>query len=159
MMTGCIAQPDLPNQVDEFPQPVLVDVVTGEFFGEHPFEARVGELNGPHRIIDAFADVGLAGTGLDGVPTGFFGHPKDVVGYVFIAIFGVGTGKFPSPAPKMARCVVKVSEMYLRKISLSTTCLYSAASILLRSLSAACHNVLSKPMVALFLGDVDVVIC
>src|SRR5690606_24314675 len=34
-----------------------------------------------------------------------------------------------------------VSEMYFRKMSPSTRCLYSAASILARSLSAAAHRV------------------
>ena len=38
--------------------------------------------------------------------------------------------------------------MYLRKISPSTTCLYSAASMLLRSLSAASQSVASKPTLA-----------
>jgi hypothetical protein len=36
----------------------------------------------------------------------------------------------------------------VRKISPSTTCLYSAASMLLRSLSAASQSLASKPMVA-----------
>src|SRR5207247_909305 len=38
--------------------------------------------------------------------------------------------------------------MYLRKMSPRTTCLYSAASMLLRSLSAASQSLASKPMVA-----------
>src|SRR2546430_16167688 len=38
--------------------------------------------------------------------------------------------------------------MYLRKMRPSTTCLYSAASMLLRSLSAACQSLASKPMLA-----------
>ena len=42
----------------------------------------------------------------------------------------------------------KASEMYFKKIRPSTTCLYSAASILLRSLSAACQSVCSKPGLA-----------
>src|SRR5262249_51862765 len=44
----------------------------------------------------------------------------------------------------------KASEMYLRKMRPSTTCLYSAASMLLRSLSAACQSLASKPRVAPF---------
>src|SRR5437879_1839535 len=39
--------------------------------------------------------------------------------------------------------------MYLRKIRPRTTCLYSAASMLLRSLSAASQSLASKPMLAL----------
>ena len=42
----------------------------------------------------------------------------------------------------------KASEMYLRKISPRTMCLYSAASMLLRSLSAAAHKVVSNPRFA-----------
>ena len=38
--------------------------------------------------------------------------------------------------------------MYFRKISPSTTCLYSAASMLLRSLSAASQSLASKPRLA-----------
>jgi len=38
------------------------------------------------------------------------------------------------------------SEIYFKKINPSTTCLYSAASILLLSLSAACQSFASKPM-------------
>ena len=38
--------------------------------------------------------------------------------------------------------------MYLRKIRPSTTCLYSAASMLLRSLSAVAQSLASKPRLA-----------
>ena len=47
------------------------------------------------------------------------------------------------------------SEMYLRKMSPRTTCLYSAASMLLRSASAACQSLASKPTLAAeLLGEV-----
>src|SRR4051795_13363099 len=60
----------------------------------------------------------------------------------------------PSPARSFAWCSSNESEMYLRKIRPRTTCLYSAASILLRSLSAASHSFCSKPILAeLWLGD------
>ena len=42
----------------------------------------------------------------------------------------------------------KASEMYLRKIRPRTTCLYSAASMLLRSASAAAQSLASKPRLA-----------
>src|SRR6266566_5247836 len=45
----------------------------------------------------------------------------------------------------------KASEMYLRKIRPRTTCLYSAASMLLRSASAAAQSLASKPIVAVVL--------
>ena len=62
------------------------------------------------------------------------------------------SGSAPSSisSSSLACCSSKASEMYLRKISPSTTCLYSAASILLRSASAIsqsfCSN--SEPSVA-----------
>jgi hypothetical protein len=43
--------------------------------------------------------------------------------------------------------------MYFKKIKPSTTCLYSAASILLRSLSAVSQSFCSKPMLAEELPD------
>ena len=56
--------------------------------------------------------------------------------------------KSPSPAASLAWCSSKVSEMYLRKMRPRTTCLYSAASMLLRSLSAASQSLASKPRLA-----------
>src|SRR6202011_5668601 len=40
------------------------------------------------------------------------------------------------------------SEMYFKKMRPRTTCLYSAASMLLRNLSAASHSLASKPTLA-----------
>src|SRR5882724_2739401 len=51
-------------------------------------------------------------------------------------------------AARSACLASKASEMYLRKIRPRTTCLYSAASMLLRSLSAVSQSLASKPMVA-----------
>ena len=53
------------------------------------------------------------------------------------------------PATSFACFSSKASEMYLRKIRPRTTCLYSAASMLLRSLSAASQSLASKPRFAL----------
>ena len=47
-------------------------------------------------------------------------------------------------ASSAAWCSSKASEMYLRKMSPSTTCLYSAASMLLRSASAVAQSWDSK---------------
>ena len=51
-------------------------------------------------------------------------------------------------ARSLVCCSSKASEMYLRKIRPRTTCLYSAASMLLRRASAACHSLASKPRFA-----------
>src|SRR5438132_909396 len=52
--------------------------------------------------------------------------------------------------PSSSACFAsKASEMYLRKIKPRTTCLYSAASMLLRRASAAAQSFASRPCVAL----------
>src|SRR5664280_3798584 len=66
----------------------------------------------------------------------------------FSAVYSFWSSGFDpsySPLPfKRLECrSSKASEMYLRKIKPSTTCLYSAASMFLRSLSAACQSVAS----------------
>ncbi len=60
------------------------------------------------------------------------------------------SGSAPSArcASRSACLASKASEMYLRKISPRTTCLYSAASMLLRSASAAAQSLASKPRLA-----------
>src|SRR3989337_419344 len=51
-------------------------------------------------------------------------------------------------ATSPARCSRKASEMYFRKMRPRTTFLYSAASMLSRSLSAACQSLASNPSTA-----------
>src|SRR2546423_8088581 len=77
---------------------------------------------------------------------------------MFSARYSSGSSGFapaysPSPATSFAWCSSKLSEMYFRKMSPRTTCLYSAASMLLRSLSAASQSLASKPMLAEELED------
>ena len=50
----------------------------------------------------------------------------------------------PSPCTSLAWCSSNESEMYLRKIKPNTTCLYSAASMFLRNLSAAFQSCFSN---------------
>ena len=55
----------------------------------------------------------------------------------------------PLSAPSSAACFSSnASEMYLRKMRPRTTCLYSAASMFDRSLSAASQSLASKPRLA-----------
>ena len=66
-----------------------------------------------------------------------------------------GSAPWAFCASSSACLASKASEMYLRKIRPRTTCLYSAASMLLRSASAAAQSLASKPrlaVVALFLA-------
>src|SRR6266487_7050174 len=72
---------------------------------------------------------------------------------IFSALYSSGSSGLapaysPSPASSFAWCSSKLSEMYLRKMRPRTTCLYSAASMFERSLSAAIQSLASKPMFA-----------
>ena len=67
---------------------------------------------------------------------------------MFSARYSSGSsGSAPSAARPIssARLASNASEMYLRKIRPRTTCLYSAASMLLRSASAAAQSLASRP--------------
>src|SRR4051812_35689303 len=69
----------------------------------------------------------------------------------FSALYSSGSsGSAPLflSASSLECCSSKASEMYLRKMRPRTTCLYSAASMLLRSLSAASQSLASKPTLA-----------
>ena len=75
------------------------------------------------------------------------------------ALYSSGSsGSAPSPAAAAAAssaCLASnASLMYLRKMSPSTMCLYSAASMLLRSMSAEAQSLGSRPVVALAAGSV-----
>src|SRR5450756_304335 len=59
-----------------------------------------------------------------------------------------GSAPFAFCASSSACLASKASEMYLRKIRPRTTCLYSAASMLLRRPSAICQSLASKPPLA-----------
>src|SRR5690349_20001567 len=68
---------------------------------------------------------------------------------MFSARYSSGSsGSAPFSFASCARFSSKASEMYLRKMRPRTPCLYSAASMLLRSLSAASQSLASKPRLA-----------
>ncbi len=47
-------------------------------------------LDGDHGVVDELADRRLLGGGLKGRPPRFLRDPEDVLGEVFVAVFGVG---------------------------------------------------------------------
>ena len=119
----------------------------GVVLGQHALEARVVAFDGDHRLIDQLADGGLLGLGLESRPSGPPSAPRRRLSP------GIRRGLRgrplrPCSATSFACISSKASEMYFRKISPSTTCLYSAASMLLRSLSAASQSFASNPRVA-----------
>ena len=140
------AQADGGDQVDQFAQALLVERRPGVVLGQNALEPGVVALDGNHRVVDDLADGRLLGLALQVRPAGLLRHPEDVLGAVFVGIFGVG----PLALSASSRWCIssKESEMYLRKISPRTTCLYSAASMLLRILSAASQSLASNPRLA-----------
>ena len=85
-------QADGADEVDEFAEAVLVEAGAGVVLGQDAFEARVVALDGDHRIVHDLADGGLLGAGLEVGPAGLRGHPEDVLGLVFVRVFGIGAG-------------------------------------------------------------------
>ncbi len=61
-----------------------------------------------------------------------------------------GSAPSAAAATSLARWSSKASEMYFRNTSPSTTCLYSAASMLPRRMSAASQSLASNPRLAPF---------
>ena len=144
-----VAQADVADQVDELTQALLVEAGPGVVLGEHSLERGVVALDGRPWRRPRACRCGLLGVGLEVRPAGFLGHPEDVVGAVFVrGLRGRRPGLLGGSSS--ACCSSKASEMYLRKMRPRTTCLYSAASMLERSASAACHNWASYSMGPLF---------
>ena len=80
---------------------------------------------------------------------------------MFSAVYSSRSSEASSPnsASTVARRSSNASEMYLRKISPSTTCLYSAASIEPRRASAIAHSSASWPVVAPSFGFFRALAC
>jgi len=120
---------DVAYEVDDLPEPVLVERGPRVVLGQHTVERRVVALDRGHRAVYQLADGGLAGLPLQVRPARLGRHPEDAPGGVLVPVS-------PHSASTAARRSSKASETYLRKMSPSTTCLYSAASMLPRSASA-----------------------
>ena len=80
------------DEVDQFAEAVLVEAGAGVVLGQDAFEARVVALDGDHGVVHDLADGGLLGAGLEVGPAGFGGHPEDVLGLVFVRVFGIRPG-------------------------------------------------------------------
>ena len=85
-----IAQPDGADEVDQFAQAMLVERRPGVVLGQDAFQPGIITLDGDHRLIDELADCRLLGLALEMRPPGLLRHPEDVLGPVFVGIFGVG---------------------------------------------------------------------
>ena len=85
-----VAQPDGGDEVNDAAETLLVQMRAGVFFGQDAFERGVVALDGDHGAIEQLADGRVFGAALQVRPSGFGRHPEDVVGGVFVAVFGVG---------------------------------------------------------------------
>ena len=71
---------------------MLVERGPGVFFRQDAFEARVVALDRDHGVIDDLADLGLLGAVLQIGPTRAGWNPENVQRFVFVGVFGIGTG-------------------------------------------------------------------
>ena len=145
---ACVAEPDVADQVDELAEALLVEAGAGVVLRQHALERRVVALDGGHRVVDELCRSSAAGRcAFRCDQRASFGTQK-----MLTARYSSGSsGSAPCACSALrARraCSSKASEMYLRKIRPRTTCLYSAASMLLRSASAVCQSLASKPRLA-----------
>ena len=145
---GRAAERDVADEVDELAEALLVEAGAGVVLGQHALERRVVALDGGHRVVDELCRWSAAGRWPSGATSAPPSAPR--------RCWRRGTRRGPRGrrpgafwASSSACFASKASEMYLRKIRPRTTCLYSAASMLLRSASAACQSLASNPSGAL----------
>jgi hypothetical protein len=102
------------------PEHDLVERRAGVVLGQHALERLVVLLDRAHGVVDELADrPGCLALALRCDQRASFGYPEDVVGEVLVRVLRVGS----SSASSSARFASKASEMYLRKIRPSATCL------------------------------------
>src|SRR5690606_1387449 len=83
-------QGDVAEEVDELAEAQGAEWGPGVVLGEDAFEGRVLLLGGDHGVVDALADVGLLGVGLQVGPAGALGYPEDGFGEVAVAVLRGG---------------------------------------------------------------------
>ena len=69
---------------------MLVERRPGVVLGQDAFQPGIVALDGDHRIIHHLADGRLLGLALEMRPPGLLRHPEDVLGPVFVGVFGIG---------------------------------------------------------------------
>ena len=77
---------DVGEQVHHLAQAALVQLGTGEVFGQDVFEPLVSFFDGTHGIVNDGADFRRVGRGGNGRPPGGFRHEEDVLSDVFVLI-------------------------------------------------------------------------
>jgi hypothetical protein len=91
---GCAAQCNVAHQVDDLPEPLLVEACAAEVFRQHALERWVVAFDRGHRVIDQCADGRLRCARLQLLPARFLRHPKDARCPVLVGIFGISALRF-----------------------------------------------------------------
>jgi hypothetical protein len=87
-LAAVFAEGDAGDQVDQLAEHGGAQLRAGVVLGQDAFEAPVLGLDGEHGLVDALADAGLLGGVLQVRPARGLGHPEDVLGAVFVRVFG-----------------------------------------------------------------------
>ena len=85
-----IPESDVGYQVDEPAQVGRVETGPGVDLGQHAGKLAVLLFDGFHGLVQQHADVRLLGMIAQVRPAGGYGHKKDVLGQIFVAVLGVG---------------------------------------------------------------------
>ena len=143
---GGAAEGDVADEFDELAEPLFVETWAGEVFGEDALQGWVVAFDSDMASSTILPMVGCGALSWRTDQRASLGTQK-----MLSARYSSGSsGSAPSEvrAASSARFDSKASEMYLRKMRPRTTCLYSAASMLLRRASAAAQSLGSRPSMA-----------
>lgn len=151
-----LVEADVSDEVYQFAEAFLVERGPSVIFWEDTLKGGVVTFDGIHGVVEILADGGQLGAlMLEIFPARGARHVEDILSEVFVFVFSVGVFVFFEFLVEFVEGVGDVL-MYLRKIRPRTTCLYSAASMLLRNLSAVAQRVFSRSLRSVIgLGGVE----
>jgi len=110
--------------------------------------AAVIAFQSDHRIIHILADARQLRTRLELRPACFDRHPEHIGGKVLVLVLRIRVRVVALALDQLDVVLVKRVADVFEEDQTQTTCLYSAASMLFRSLSVASHSLASKPILA-----------
>ena len=85
-VVGCAAEVEVREMVDQTAKHLGAEIRLAEDFWQHALKFIVVPLDGPHGIVEAFADVSGASVGSECAPAGLQWHPEHIVGLVLLWI-------------------------------------------------------------------------
>jgi hypothetical protein len=141
---GRAAERDVADQVDDLAQALLVETRPGVVLGQHALSEGLSRSMAAIASSTSVPMVGCGALAFRCCQRASFGTQKMLAARY--SSRSSGSAPWAFCASSSACLASKASEMYLRKIRPRTTCLYSAASMLLRNASAAAQSLASKPI-------------